>query len=62
MDYVEYDQWEAQGSLDAAQRANQRLQFLLSNYQAPELDLERKEMLEEFVLRRKQELETKVFS
>ncbi len=62
MDYEDFEQWEAQGGLDATQRASQRVDYLLSIYQQPELDLAIKEGLEDFVLKRKQELETKVFS
>jgi trimethylamine--corrinoid protein Co-methyltransferase len=61
MNYDDFEQWERQGRLDAAQRANQRVEELLASYQSPELDQARKESLEKFVSQRKQELETKEF-
>ncbi len=48
-----FEQWKAEGSLDAAQRANARWKQLLAAYEQPELDQGILEGLEEFIARRK---------
>ena len=48
-----FEQWSAEGSLDAAQRANTRWKQLLKEYEQPELETAVGEELEEFVARRK---------
>ena len=57
MDHNDFEEWERQGSLDAAQRASQRVDDLLDSYQAPYLDQSKQESLEAYILNRKQELE-----
>jgi trimethylamine--corrinoid protein Co-methyltransferase len=57
MDYNDFETWEQNGSLDAAQRASLRVDAMLEDYQAPELDPKIKQALENFVHKRKQELE-----
>ncbi|MEJ2443193.1 MAG: trimethylamine methyltransferase family protein [Exilibacterium sp.] len=48
-----FEQWEADGSLDCAQRANAAFKKKLSEYQAPELDPAIDEALQEFIAKRK---------
>ena len=50
------EQWEEQGSKDAARRAYERWNRLLADYEAPALDPARREALEDFVARRKADL------
>ena len=47
------EQWEEQGSKDAAHRAYERWNQLLAEYQPPALDPARREALEDYVARRK---------
>ncbi len=48
-DSESFEQWEDKGSLDAAQRANQRWKAMLETYQAPALDEAKNEELQSFV-------------
>lgn len=48
-----YEQWSADGGLDAAQRANKIWKKYLADYQEPDLDEAKREELEEYVARRK---------
>ncbi len=48
-----FEQWQAEGSLDIAQRASTRWKRLLADYQAPPVDPAMQEALEDFVARRK---------
>ena len=48
-----YEQWEEDGSLDAAQRANAIWKRMLREYEAPPLDEALDEALLEFIARRK---------
>jgi trimethylamine--corrinoid protein Co-methyltransferase len=50
-----FEQWEAEGSLDAAQRANKIWTRMLNEYEAPPLDPAIDEALIDFVNRRKAE-------
>jgi trimethylamine--corrinoid protein Co-methyltransferase len=50
------EQWEEQGSKDAARRAYDRWNALLKAYEAPPVELSRLEALEDYVARRKAEL------
>jgi len=56
MDYDDFDSWERSGSLDAVQRASQRVDQLLEEYQAPYLDESLKDALQSYVNQRKLEL------
>ena len=47
------EQWEEQGSKDAARRAYERWNRLLAEYQPPPLDPARREALDDYVARRK---------
>jgi len=51
-----FEQWEADGSLDATARANQVVKNVLQNYQAPTLDEAVDEALGEYIQRRKSEM------
>lgn len=48
-----FEQWQAEGALDAAQRANRIWKDLLANYEEPPIDQGVLEELEEYVLKRK---------
>jgi trimethylamine--corrinoid protein Co-methyltransferase len=48
-----YEQWQEDGSLDAAQRANVVWKRMLAEYEAPPLDEGIDEALQDFVARRK---------
>src|SRR6187401_878602 len=48
-----YEQWQEDGSLDAAQRANAIWKRMLASYEAPPLDQATDEALLEFMIRRK---------
>ena len=52
-----FEQWEQEGSLDAAQRANGIFKRMLEEYEAPPLDPAIDEALLEFIRRRKSEFE-----
>lgn len=56
-----FEQWEAEGSLDAAQRANTQWKNMLNEYQAPALDPAIDEALLAFIERRKSEFEDRDF-
>ena len=49
-----YEQWQSEGSLDAAWRANRRWKQLLEEYDEPKLDAAIDETLRDFIARRKQ--------
>ena len=48
-----YEQWEAEGGLDAAQRANKLWKRMLQEYEAPAIDPGLDEALKEFIAKRK---------
>jgi trimethylamine--corrinoid protein Co-methyltransferase len=50
-----FEQWESEGSLDAAQRANGIWKKMLNEYEAPALDPAVDEALLEFIAKRKSE-------
>ena len=52
-DASSYEQWMAEGRLDAAQRANRRWKELLANYDEPKLDPAIAEALQDYINRRK---------
>ncbi len=51
-DWSNFETWEENGSLDAAQRANRIYKQVLAEYQAPDMDLGVAEELDAFVARR----------
>ena len=48
-----FEQWSADGGLDAAMRANTKWKEMLASYQAPELDPAKDEAVIDFMTRRK---------
>lgn len=48
-----FEQWQSEGSLDAAQRANKRWKSALSSYAAPPIDVAIDEALQEYIKVRK---------
>ena len=54
-----YEQWLAEGSTDAAEKANALMKEKLAAYEPPPLDAGVEEALEDFVRRRKSELPVK---
>ena len=48
-----YEQWQSEGSLDAAQRANKRWKAALNSYEAPPIDVAIDEALQEYITVRK---------
>ena len=50
------ENWEADGSKDMRVRAFEKWNHMLSEYQAPALDQAKREELEAYVARRKEEL------
>ena len=48
-----YEQWQEDGSLDAAQRANAIWKKMLAGYEAPPIDPGVDEALQDFIARRK---------
>jgi len=50
------EQWEEEGSKDTARRAYERWNQLLRDYEAPLLDEEKDEELQDYIARRKQEI------
>ena len=56
-----YEQWQQDGSLDAAQRANGIWKQMLRDYEAPPLDPAIDEALVDFIARRKSEFEDREY-
>ncbi len=54
-DNSSFEQWESEGSLDAAWRANRIYRQMLKDYQAPPIDQAVDEALQDFIARRKAE-------
>ena len=48
-----FEQWESEGALDAAARANKAMKEMLASYQAPEIDAAVDEALLDYIERRK---------
>ncbi|MEY8799157.1 trimethylamine methyltransferase family protein [Leisingera sp. XS_AS12] len=51
-----FESWEEQGSIDAAQRANARWKSILDQYEAPPMDADTDEALQDFIARKKASL------
>lgn len=56
-DRQNYETWELNGALDAAQRANHIWKQVLKDYEQPPLDPAVREQLQDFITRRRRELE-----
>ncbi|MEM7425365.1 MAG: trimethylamine methyltransferase family protein [Pseudomonadota bacterium] len=52
-----FEQWSDEGAKDSAVRANERWKKLLNDYQPPEIDVAKREALEDYVNRRKSSME-----
>ena len=57
LDDNSFEQWEEEGSMDAAMRANLKWKKMLNEYEAPALDPSIDEALLEFIAKRKSEFE-----
>ena len=55
-DWRNFESWQEAGSPSATDHANQVYKTLLENYEAPTLDLDRKEAIDAFVATRKEEI------
>ena len=51
-----FEQWEMEGSIPTAQRANKMWKELLENYQQPPIDADKLEALQEYVAKRKESM------
>lgn len=51
-----FEQWQENGSKDSAQRAYERWNKILNDFQAPEIDVAKDEELKEFIKKRKSEI------
>ena len=56
LDYKPFETWADEGSRDTQALAGERVKKLLADYQAPDLDEGKREALEAFVARRKEEM------
>jgi trimethylamine--corrinoid protein Co-methyltransferase len=56
MDFSSWEQWSAEGSLDAAARALNKARAMLEAYEEPRLDEGKLEALEDFIARREKEI------
>jgi trimethylamine--corrinoid protein Co-methyltransferase len=56
-DYKDIDQWVEEGSRPAVEFAAEKVKELLANYQAPEVDPDLDQQLQDFIKTRKKELE-----
>jgi len=56
-DWSNFENWADRGSLDATQRASRIWKEMLAAYEAPALDPAKREALEDYVARRKREIE-----
>tara|TARA_R110002072_G_scaffold123048_23_gene258154 strand:- start:5992 stop:7515 length:1524 start_codon:yes stop_codon:yes gene_type:complete len=57
-DWSNFENWSERGSLDAAQRASKICKDMLGAYQPPTLDPATREALEDYVARRKREIQS----
>ncbi|MEO8544061.1 MAG: trimethylamine methyltransferase family protein [Burkholderiaceae bacterium] len=55
-DWSNFETWAERGSLDATQRSAAIWKKMLGNYEAPKLDVAKKDALQDFVARRKREI------
>lgn len=56
LDYKPYETWEEEGARDTQALASARVKKMLADYQAPDMDVAKKEELEAFVAKRKSEM------
>ena len=53
MNYKPFETWQDEGEKDLTFEANKRAKELLKNYEPPELEISKREELEEYVLKKK---------
>lgn len=56
LDYKPFEQWEEEGGRDTYQLATNRVDYLLANYQQPELDPAKLMALQEYVAKKKESM------
>ncbi len=56
LDYKPFETWQEEGARDTQTLANVRVKKMLGDYQAPDLDIAKREELEAFVAKRKAEM------
>lgn len=56
LDFSSHPQWTAEGEKDVGQRAREKARTMLASYQAPALDIAIREELDDFVRRRKADI------
>jgi trimethylamine--corrinoid protein Co-methyltransferase len=56
LDYKPFETWDEEGARDTMALANVRWKKMLADYQAPDMDIAKKEELEAYVARRKSEM------
>ena len=56
LDYEAWEHWEMNGSRDIQTRAREKAEKLLTEYEAPEIDIAIKEALDNFVEKRQEEI------
>ena len=56
MDYEAWEHWEMNGSRDIQTRAREKAEKLLTEYEAPDIDIAIKEALDNFVEKRQEEI------
>lgn len=53
LDYKPFETWEEEGARDTATLASLKVKKMLADYVAPELDVAKREALEDYVAKRK---------
>ena len=56
LDYKPFETWEEEGARDTSQLASLKVKKMLADYVAPELDVAKREALEDYVAKRKAEM------
>ncbi len=60
LDYEAYENWEIQGSQDFGERAKRKAEALLASYEAPAMDSNRRQALDDYVEQRQREISPNV--
>ncbi len=56
LDYEAYEQWKVNGQREMPQRAREKARDMLAHYEAPPMDIAKREELDAYVARRQQEI------
>jgi len=56
LDYEAYEQWKVNGQREMSQRAREKARDMLAQYEAPSMDIAKREELDAYVARRQQEI------